>query len=143
MQLNLYRNNSEPNKVGKSLTSLLSLNGTLREQTSIINPTITIETSGPILANYAYIPQFQRYYFITDIESVKEGLWSISMRCDVLESFKNQIGENEAILARQEKLFNLYLKDDLATFSSESFTLYKEFPKNAFTGGFYCLITNG
>lgn len=143
MKIVLYRNESENNKVGKSLVELASVNGTLRERTSILNPTIEINNNNVINANYAYIPEFKRYYFITDIESVRNGLWGVSMKVDVLESYKQQIYENEAILARQENLYNLYLKDDYLNFTSDTFTLYKEFPNNNFSNDTFILMTNG
>lgn len=143
MKIVLYRNESENNKVGKSLVELSSVNGTLREKTSILNPTIEINNNNVINANYAYIPEFKRYYFITDIESVRNGLWGVTMKVDVLESYKQQIYGNEAILARQENLYNLYLKDEYLNFTSDTFTLYKEFPNNNFSHDTFILMTNG
>lgn len=145
MQVILYRNNSENNKIGKSLTQLTSVDGTLRERTSILNPTLEINDNNVINANYAYIPDFRRFYYITDIESVKRELWGVSMKVDVLESFKSEIGNNEALIGRQQYNYNLYLKDDLLKFSSETFTLTKEFPLNPLQNGNGCFLvmTNG
>ena len=143
MQIILYRNNSENNKIGKSLTQLNTVNGTLRDRTSILTPTLEINSNSVINANYCYIPDFGRYYFITDIESVKRELWGVSMKVDVLETYKQQIYNNEAILSRQENLYNLYLKDDYLNFTSDTFTLYKEFPNNNFKNDTFILMTNG
>ena len=38
----LQRNNSENNKVGKSITDIATVTGTLKEETSIIDPIIKI-----------------------------------------------------------------------------------------------------
>lgn len=124
----LFVNNSENNKVGKNITSITTVTGVLKNSCSIITPTIEINISNVPMVNYAYIPQFGRYYFITDITSTVNGLWSISLKCDVLESFKRNIYENTAILARQQYLFNLYLHDDNLMLSSDTFTLFKDFP---------------
>ena len=43
MNIILYVNNSEKNKIGKNLTNDFSLSGTLRDATNIINPVILIE----------------------------------------------------------------------------------------------------
>lgn len=144
MKIILYRNNSENNKIDKNLTLIREINGTLREETSIMNPIFEILGNDVLNANYCYIQDFKRFYFITDIESVKNGLWSINCKVDVLDSFKNEIKNNNALIARQENLFNLYLKDDRLNFTSDTFTTYKEFPNNPFgDAGDFLILTNG
>lgn len=143
MTIQLYTNTSETNKIGKSLTSISTVTGTLREETSILSPSVEISATGLGASNYAYISDFGRYYFITDIVSVRNGLWRVSMKCDVLETYKTQIYENNCVLARQENLFNLYLKDDLSKFTSDTFTLFKNFPTQPISGGSYVLLTTG
>ena len=59
MRIELYTNNSEVEKAVKDLTTLQTLEGTLRETTSILNPTIKIEGLTDIeKINYMYIPEF-------------------------------------------------------------------------------------
>lgn len=86
MNITLYVNNSEKNKIGKNLTNDFSLSGTLRDATNIINPVILIELNEIGNYNYCYIPNFNRYYFITDITVIRTGLFAISLMVDVLES---------------------------------------------------------
>ena len=108
MTINLYKIISEKNSVTKEteagkLTVSYTLTGTLKNNTSIINPTIRVEVnSGIVTCNYAYIPEFSRYYFIRDIVNVSNNLWEISMHCDVISSFWNEIKTNSAILNRVE-----------------------------------------
>ena len=108
MTINLYKIISEKNSVKKEtgagkLTASYTLTGTLKNNTSIINPTIRVEVNSDIVnCNYAYIPEFSRYYFIRDIVNVSNNLWEISMHCDVLSSFWNEIKTNSAILNRVE-----------------------------------------
>ena len=79
MNIVLYANVSEINAVNKNITELITLTGTLREQSSIIDPVITISDIDNYVGqmNYAYIPEFNRYYFITNVESVRNNLWKI------------------------------------------------------------------
>ena len=88
-----YRCSAEKNRVNKSafLTSALSVKAILRERSSIYKPQILIELFSVPIFNYCYIPAFQRYYWITDITSVNNGLWLISMSCDPLMTFKSAI----------------------------------------------------
>ena len=123
--LTLYNNKSEPNRIGKELEIVETFQGSLKEETSIINPIIEVKTNVVPLSNYAYIPDFGRYYFITDITSVRNGLWSISMKSDPLESFKSEIKACNAVIARQEFLYNLYLDDAKLELSGDTFTVTK------------------
>lgn len=108
MTIQLYKIVSEKNSVYKknrqgTLSYYRKLTGTLKNNTSIINPTIRIEIDSDIVnCNYAYIPEFSRYYFIRDIVNVSNNIWEISMHCDVLCSFWIDICRNSAILNRVE-----------------------------------------
>ena len=69
-------NNSEPERVMKDLKTLATLTGSLKDGTSVINPTILIQGSPAtvqqiVTSNYLQIPEFGRYYFIRDISSVR------------------------------------------------------------------------
>lgn len=112
MTINLYKTNSEVNKVIKVLTDELSLTGELRESSSVITPIIKIEDDDLTDYNYAYIPEFGRYYFITNITSVRNDLWEVAMRVDVLMTYATEIKANTAVIARNSNLWNLYYQDE-------------------------------
>lgn len=113
MDIKLQINSSEKNKLDKNITDIVSLSGTLRDQTSIINPVIVIEgdLSSFVNCNYMTISAFNRSYFINNITSINNNLFEISAHVDVLSTYKSQIRDNSAIIARQEKKWNLYLND--------------------------------
>ena len=111
------------------LVQVADLTGTLRAGSSVVNPSILVELPSvdanelvgddeelvlgdseeieilgasdavPIF-NYAYIPEFHRYYFITDSVSVKNRLYMLTMRSDPLMSFKD------------ESLYDLMIRDE-------------------------------
>lgn len=99
-----YKMTCERNRVNKKnfLRDKLEYSGTLREGSSIINPVITVEepTSALVGYNYCYIAAWNRYYFITDIVAVSNFLWEVSMRVDVLNTFKTEIYNQECIMKR-------------------------------------------
>lgn len=100
--INLYKTSSENNRVIKSLSEPASFNGELKDVTSVLTPTITLESGNISEFNYAYIEIFGRYYYITDIVSVRTGLWRVSLRCDVLMSYSKQIKSLRPIIEREE-----------------------------------------
>ena len=121
MVINLYNNKSPKKQIGKTLTSVATLNGSLREQCDMINPSILIENSGVINANYARIPDFGRYYFITKITSVRQNLWRVDMHVDVRETYAEAIKTNVAIIERAEGYYNLYLPDNNMPLTQDTF----------------------
>lgn len=113
MYINLYNNTSPANFVNKQITEVMSLEGTMREPTSIIDPVVIIDKDTSMGFNYVHIPIFRRYYFVTGISSQSNGLVGVSMHVDVLMTYKAEIMQMEAIIKRQENLFNMYLDDGI------------------------------
>lgn len=139
----LQQNKVENNVVSKSPTTLATLNGTLRDECSIIDPVITFE--GDItqyaLANYMYISQFKRYYFINNITSISQKLFEVSGHVDVLMSFKEQILNNTAIIQRQENNWNLYINDGSFMTYQNPALVTKKFPQGFNTQQFILAVS--
>lgn len=112
MNITLFNNSSPPNYVDKVLTQVASLQGVLRQPTSIINPSIVIQRGSPTGFNYALIPEYNRYYFVTGVSSEINGLIAISLHVDVLMTYKEAIRAATGIVRRQEYEWNLYLQDE-------------------------------
>ena len=67
---------------------------------SIQDPIIDIKTNASLSEfNYAYIPDFKRYYFVDDV-SWNLGIWSLSLRVDVLGSFRTDIRRSRQYVLR-------------------------------------------
>ena len=108
----VFMYNNEPmNKISKTPETKFTLEGVLKEESSIVDPVIMIQHDNPIDANYAYIAEFNRYYYIRDITSVKNGMWRITMHTDVLKTFSEGILNSPCIVAKSSSRFNLYLND--------------------------------
>lgn len=143
MQIKLYKNLSEVNTIGKTLTEESLRTGTLKDGCSVLSPSVVLTGENLSGFNYAYIPQFSRYYFIKEIASVKSGLWELSMRVDVLESYKDSIKENVAIIKRQESIWDLYLNDEKFKAESTNKTATILFPNNLFNAINFILTAAG
>lgn len=141
--INLMNNQQELNKISKSPSIVMSLTGTLREETDIVNPQINIEYNGTLTnCNYMYIPEFHRYYFITKIESIRTGLWRVHGHCDVLKTYSEAILGTQAVVARSENNFNLYLNDSMFKVYSNPRLQCANFPQK-FSGHSYLLVMAG
>lgn len=144
MEITLYTNNSEKNKLEKSLSGDLKLTGKLREESSIVNPSVLIQTENPSSYNYAYIPEFNRYYFITDAISVRTDIWRISLHCDVLMSFKDELKATSVILSDTESTgATNYITGEQWKTNVKNATEIINFSKGLNTNGEFILITAG
>lgn len=139
----LMNNTEELNKINKSPTTVMTLTGTLREETDIVNPVINVEYDGTLTnCNYMHISTFNRYYFITKIESVRTGLWRIYAHCDVLKTYSQGILGTPAVVARNENTYNIMLDDSMFKVQSNPRLQIAKFP-NKFTGESYILVMKG
>lgn len=111
--IKLQINNSEKNRVVKSITDIATYTGVLKEETSIIDPVIKIECDLADVknANYLTVETFGRSYFVNNIRSIRNGLVEFTCHVDVLSSFADEIKSNKAITRRQEQRWNTYLND--------------------------------
>ena len=143
--ISLFKTASENNRVVKTLTDEKQLSGELRNQTSVLNPSIRIESADNISTyNYAYIPEFGRYYYITDIVSVRTNCWVVSLRCDVLMSYKDEIQGLDVILNNtQETGLSNYLESPNWVNLVKTKTDIKVFPSGLSEQGEFILITAG
>lgn len=114
MPITIYNNASDKRVIGKTLTQVVQLNYILLESTNVINPEITVTYASNILtANYAYIAEFNRYYFIDNVTILDGKRIKISLSVDVLETYKAQIKTLSCIIKRNSNVYNLYLDDPL------------------------------
>lgn len=144
MDITLYINHSEVNRIGKNLTNAFMLSGTLREQTNVIEPDILITMGNPTEFNYAYIPAFKRYYFIKDITSVRNDLWRLHLVVDTLETYKTEILNCSCILdSTNETGLDNYLTSGNWVAKVKDKTEIKNFPNGLLDTGEFILITAG
>lgn len=132
------RNNSTKivNVAGTTLTC--ELKGT----TTIFNPSLIIKAvpvSWNPIWNYCYIPGFDRYYFVNNWTWLN-GVWECSLVCDVLASFKTDIGNMSEYVLRSSYESDGTITDEayIAKTSVEThMTMLPDFFVRAMSGGFY------
>lgn len=144
MEIVLYVTGSESNALDKVLQNSYELQGSLRSESSIINPTFLVQANNVTQYNYCFIPDFNRYYFITDIVSIRTNLWRVSCRVDVLMSFKTQILNLDVTISDATA-------PDIETYKNgeqwqalvKTKTDVINFPNGLLDNGEYILITSG
>lgn len=139
-------NNSEREAITKSLTTLETLTGSLRNQSSIIDPVIEvtgIASTTVTSCNYAYIPEFERYYFVKNIISIRANVWVIQCHVDVLGTYATQIKAQTAVIRRQENSWNLYLDDGIFKTYQNPKIITKAFPAGFTTQNFVLAVAGG
>ena len=103
MKLYLYNIQDSNNVINKTLENAYDLDIILKRDVNIINPELILSTLDNIdysNYNYAHIPELKRYYFIDQVINLNYKLWQLNLECDVLESFKNDILNSNAVFNR-------------------------------------------
>lgn len=91
--VNLYTFAKKVNSTGRPTSSPLAVECVLKDSCSIIYPVIGIDKGlswNPAAYNYAFIPAFNRYYYVNDW-SFAEGLWWAAMGVDALATWRTNI----------------------------------------------------
>lgn len=134
--INLYKNSAEPNKVDKTadLSTVGTISGVLRQECSLINPEIIIQYDKPPDFNYCYIANFGRYYYVENIVSMRQNLWRVRLRCDVLMTYKTQILNLTARIARQQYTYSYRQIDSEIPFTNDPEITVQDIPNNLYLG---------
>lgn len=111
MTITLYNNTSDNIRLSKTLTQITQLTGTLRANCDVLNPVILFEGEFNVNCNYLHIPDFGRYYYVTDITVINSNMYQVTAHVDVLQTYAAQIKTCTGIIARQENSYNRYLND--------------------------------
>ena len=142
MNATLYTNNSPKENVSKSLTQVATATINLLEQTSITNPKIVYE-GADINFDYIYIQELGRYYYVVEAVSLVTGIWQITCKEDVLETYASQIKNHSALIERQEFTYNPYLKDNLVPMANDTEQYIKKFTNGIeFTDTYNVILVN-
>lgn len=143
MQITLYENFSKRS----NSTLQPSVQGTvidcfLKQSTSVNNPVfiLTVENF-----NISYVKWDNRFYFVNDIKSVKNGVVEISCKIDVLATYKTSILNTSAFVQYSTSNFNSDILDSrigntgTITQSVKTSTNIETFSES----GCYCLTVIG
>ena len=132
MEVVFFNVTDNPKKISKSLKNGITLAVNYHVETNQYSPVLRVsypdtqefETNG---FNYVKITgdenstsdweKRDKYFFITQSESVGKGLFNIDLKCDVLMTYKNEILKQNVTIARCSdlSLAQLYANDNMYT----------------------------
>lgn len=148
MQIQLLSISDDTRKINKTVNQITELLpcAVTEDSNSILNPRLLLKwNTGYIGANYAYIPEFQRYYFIDDISLNTGGNCVISLSVDVLYTYSAQILQMTVTAARSSNKYNRYLNDNQQVTTNNPINQIKKLPNMPFApsvmgGGSRCYV---
>ena len=144
MNIIFYNNQSEDNRLIKTITQISTGSGTLREPCNMIDPSVLTAITDVSNINYAYIADFGRYYFIRKITVEREGVYRIDMHVDVLMSNRTALLNCKGIINSSTTVnANKYLNSDTWVRTEKDSTTIMRFPSGLSNNGNFILITAG
>lgn len=145
MDVVFYYNASDDRVINKTLIGGETMSGQARDSINVMNPVVRFESDEVLRYNYAYIPQLQRYYAITEITAAYDNLYDVSFAVDVLMSFRADILTLSVIVDKQTMPENgdEYIDDGSLVCDNVMFTRLHEFESGFNNSPEYILITAG
>lgn len=145
MEVTFYYNQSDARQINKVLITGETFEGQARDEVNVINPIVLFDTPDILSYNYAYIPEFQRYYTITDKNAHREGLFEVTFDVDVLMSFRQDIFNMSAVVDKQTMAINgdEYIDDSSLVADNVQFIQVFDYPNGFNENPEYVLITAG
>lgn len=101
-KVNLYTLSKRDNSTKQPIGTGTEFNCVMKSGSGIMHPVLSFDlglTSDPSQYNYAYIPAFERYYFIEEWY-FDRALWTASLKVDVLATYKSAIGSSSLYVMR-------------------------------------------
>ena len=130
MQIQLLSISDDTRKINKTVNQITELLpcAVTEDSNSILNPRLLLKWNESYIgANYAYIPEFQRYYFIDDISLNTGGNCVVSLSVDVLYTYSAQILQMTVTAARSSNKYNRYLNDNEQVTTNKPINQIKQF----------------
>lgn len=151
-EVNLYRFEKKVNSTKQPIEPSwhATFQATPRRGVSVLAPVLAITSTDeyPLIGyNYAYIPRYKRYYWITDIKVEPNNLWWVYLSCDVLATYKTDIQNSTEYVARSASAYVGTIEDGMYPSKAGSYLSMtsKESPwvSDLYSGTYVVGIING
>ena len=122
-EIETFKMKCEENKVNKIInTDLIKYEryyGTLREEINLLTPSFLFESETIPEFNYVYICTLGRYYFVSNIQLIRNNIYRLDLKVDVLKTYATDIYKQDAFVSRNENLYDETLYDDRFPLSTQ------------------------
>ncbi|MBO7734810.1 MAG: hypothetical protein J6S67_19780 [Methanobrevibacter sp.] len=117
------------------------------DELSIETPTVLIDRDDSIIGfDYAYIQEFNRYYFLTGLNIVNGNQFRLELTVDPLMSFRSQILSSQCIAKRSTSNINPEIEDNQVVFKAAPKRINRKMSigfSPSSSGGCYILTLGG
>ena len=100
------------NSTARPLTAGSSVPFVLKENTSVVNPTIRLRANLDVNYNYAYIPSWGLWYYIADRATLANGFVEYTLSVDPLATLRDNIFNTRAFVVYSTSSYSAMLNDD-------------------------------
>ena len=145
MEIRFYNNKSLNDCINKQITLIKTVTGVFKEDAPVERFEAIVQYDVDLLgANYCYCPKFGRYYN-AKLETMPGSRIKVICEVDPLMSFKNEILNLNAIINKQESVFNgnKYLNDGSFISQVNEFNTSYNFQNGFENSGKFILICAG
>lgn len=113
MQVEFYKTNDNPRTINKTLSLNKTINIVFRQSVDEQAPVIIMNKNNLGGSNYIHIPDFKRYYFISDVDNFNATLVKVQLATDLLMTYQDVILNSQVQITATEK--PSYLSGSLPT----------------------------
>ncbi len=146
MEVIFYYNASDSRYSVKDLTEVERCFGSFKQPFNVLDPILQLSKAiDPLEYNYCYVPDVDRYYFVTSQPSYEAGFYNVSLHNDVIVNLRSEYMQLGAIISRQEDLddCNVYLNDNRLPVLAKQKVNTLRFPYGFNNNDEMVLIVNG
>lgn len=108
-----YNNKSANNVIHKSLTQIESATCEFYGNIDIKRPVVILIGTNSKLANYAYVADLHRYYYIESAVIQNDGRLMLYLNSDPLMSFWDEFKNSPCVAKRSSSNYDPYLVDEM------------------------------
>lgn len=131
INIKLYHTSSNPNVLSKYLTSEKTKVCQITSECDIQSPVFLFDFDGSIVSgyNFAFVPEWGKYYFINEPNVLNGNQLEISGKIDPLMSNRSAILNSQIIAGRSSSNYENYIEDNMIRDSGKIRTVIRRLPK--------------
>lgn len=145
MQIILYNNASAHNVVHKNKSQIRNMTGEIKENCMMEKVTINVTYFADYYkCNYAYIPEFHRFYYI-NLAVIEGNMVRLIMKSDALSSFYDGYKNSKIIARRSSSSVNPNIPDNASPFKPQPKIIHRktQFGFTPSSSGYCYVLTLG